>query len=71
MKDYTVIYERGTRNWSAYVPDTSTSATIACEYCAPLEQDAASRAAAAMQARFMDGPPVRALLTPGSASIRC
>ena len=21
MKEYTVIYERGTRNWSAYVPD--------------------------------------------------
>ncbi len=21
MKDYTVIYERGPRNWSAYVPD--------------------------------------------------
>lgn len=21
MKEYTVIYERGARNWSAYVPD--------------------------------------------------
>ena len=21
MKEYTVIYERGKRNWSAYVPD--------------------------------------------------
>jgi predicted RNase H-like HicB family nuclease len=21
MKEYTVIYERGVRNWSAYVPD--------------------------------------------------
>lgn len=21
MKDYTVLYERGERNWSAYVPD--------------------------------------------------
>ena len=21
MKEYTVIYERGSRNWSAYVPD--------------------------------------------------
>ena len=21
MKNYTVIYERGKRNWSAYVPD--------------------------------------------------
>ena len=32
MKEYTVIYERGSRNWSAYVPDlpgcVATGATV-------------------------------------------
>ena len=32
MKDYTVIYESGERNWSAYVPDlpgcVATGATV-------------------------------------------